>query len=1140
MPSRRLKLSLLLAVSQLAAPIALSAQTASPAPASAPAQALPATPEVAAGGTIHGGIKSGATPLPGVTITATNTLTGKRYSTVTTATGGYSMTIPQNGRYVVRAELAGFAATTQEALLNATGHDRQVDFTLLLASRAQQQEQREERAQTASQYSGRGAQSLSLTSGASDLISAASNGSAGADAPLPSLAGNTDFSGDSVAVAGQTGYTSPLAGIDFRNGGLQSGGPDASSSGGEGQSGGPGGGPGGGGGGGFSGGGGGGRGGFGGGGGGRGFGGRGNFRNFNPNQPHGAIFWNGGNSALNAEPFSIRGPQLNQPAYASNRFGATLLGVPYIPHLIEHDTHDFLFFTLSGQRSSSPFNEYGTVPTPLERTGNLLDLTTQDGQPITIYDPGCYPGDPNAGKPFPNNTIPQQCVSAQAQKLLNYIPQQNLPGQFQNYREITTAQSNTTTIGARLIHNFGGGGNNAALGNFIRRAMGQSSPGLHQNLNVNFNYSHAASDSLNIFPGLGGKSQSHSYSLATGYSISKNHLTDSLTLNWNRANTQATNDFTNTTDVANQIGLNGLPANPQLYGLPNVTLNQFTSINEQQPNFSTNQTLALADTMGWIHKKHNLRFGADIHRVHRDMLGETNSTGTYTFTGLYTEAPGTNPNIPTGEVDTGSSLADLLLGLPQQTSLQAPYQKSYLRENIIDAYGLDDWHALANLTINAGLRYEYFSPYSEKYDRLSTLDTGDNFSKVATVTPNSIGPYSGKYPRTLVEPEKTDFSPRIGIAWSPMHNLVVRTGYGINYTNGQYAKFVQDFAFQPPYADVQTNENTSGVTPIVTLANGFPAPQEFGNYSVNKNYRLPYVQVWFLDIQRTLPLGIVLNVGYNGSKGTRLDIVDAPGRDASGSLSGVLYDWEDSLAFSNFNALAVRLRKRMQNGIAVGATYTYSHSIDNATTIGGNGGTSAGIVQNWQNLLAEESNSSFDVRHKLRGDFVYELPFGPDAHYLTSNNLLSRSLNGLSISGTFGFTTGTPLTPNYEAAILDVARGSTGSLRPDRVPGVSLTSGGGSLQNWFNKAAFVTPANTYGTASRFSVAGPGTITDDVSLSKTHRFGEMKTLEVRATIDNFFNTVQYSGVDTTLGSATYGQVTSAAAMRQFTFLARYRF
>ena len=227
--------------------------------------------------------------------------------------------------------------------------------------------------------------------------------------------------------------------------------------------------------------------------------------------------------------------------------------------------------------------------------------------------------------------------------------------------------------------------------------MGMASQGLHQNLNLNFNYSHAASDQLNIFPGLGGKSQSHDYSLQLGYSISKNRLSNNLNLTFNRSNSQTTNYFTNTTDVASQIGLTGLPANPQLYGLPNVTLNQFTSINEQQPNFQINQTIELADTTSWIHKKHNFKFGADLHRVHLDLLGETNSTGTYTFTGLYTEAPGTNPNVPTGEANTGSSLADLLLGLPQQTSLQAPYQKSYLRENIIDAYALDDWRVLPNL-----------------------------------------------------------------------------------------------------------------------------------------------------------------------------------------------------------------------------------------------------------------------------------------------------------------------------------------------------------------------------------------------------------------------------------------------------------
>jgi hypothetical protein len=1139
MSLRRLTISLLLSVSQIAAAGYSQAQAAAQQPAQ-PGTTPPTGTMLQTGGVIHGSVKSGTIPLPGVSITATNTLTGRKYSTATDARGNYSMTIPSNGRYVLRTELAAFASTTQEALLNATSHDQKVDFALTLASRAAQEEQQQTAATR--QYSGRGTQSLSLADAAAGLIEAA-GGSTTSSATLPSLASNPDVSTESVAVAGQNGSTNPFAGINFGDGppppGEGDGGPGGATAFGPGGGGGSGG-PGGGGGGGFGPGGGG----FGGGGGrgGGGLGGRGNFRNFNPNKPHGAFFWNGGNSALNALPFALRGQPASQPSYASNRFGLTFIGAPYIPHLLTNDKKDFLFFTLSGQRSSSPFDQYGTVPLAVERNGNFQGLTTPGGQPITIYDPGCYPGDPNAGKPFPNNTIPAQCISPQATSLLKYVPEPNLPGTTQNYHLLSSAQTNTTTLGARWIHNFGAGGNTAALGNFIRQRLGQgSSPGLHQNLNFNFNYSHSASDNLNLFPELGGKRQTNQYSLQAGYSISKGHLANTLNLSWNRTNSETTNYFTNTTDVASQIGLNGLPTNPELYGLPSVTLNQFTSLSEQQPTFQINQTISLTESLSWIHKKHNFRFGGDLRRVHLDLLGLTNSTGTYIFTGLYTQAPGTSPSTPNGFSTSGSSLADLLLGFPQQTGLQAPYQKSYLRANVIDAFAQDDWRALPNLTINAGLRYEYFSPYAEKTDRLATLDTGDDFTQVATVLPNTFGPYSGFFPRTLIYPEKLDFSPRIGIAWRPIKETVVRAGYGINFANGQYVKFVQDFAFQPPWANVQTNSNPVTGTPTFTLANGFtPTSQPDGNYSVNKNYRLPYVQVWNLDIQRSLPLGIVLNVGYNGSKGTRLDIVDAPGRIGT-FVPNVLYDYEDSVAFSNFNALTVRLRKRMQNGIALGATYTYSHSIDNASSIGGNGGTGVTVAQNWQNLLAEESNSSFDIRHQLKGDFVYELPFGPDGHYLSTGNFWSHAVGGLSVSGTFNLASGTPLTPHYEAAVADVARGSTGSLRPDRLPGISLTAGGGTLDNWFNKAAFENPPdNGYGSASRLSIPGPGTVAVNMSFSKTQRFSEMRTLEVRATVDNVFNTVQYSGVDSTLGSATYGEVVSTAAMRQFTFTARFRY
>ena len=143
-------------------------------------------------------------------------------------------------------------------------------------------------------------------------------------------------------------------------------------------------------------------------------------------------------------------------------------------------------------------------------------------------------------------------------------------------------------------------------------------------------------------------------------------------------------------------------------------------------------------------------------------------------------------------------------------------------------------------------------------------------------------------------------------------------------------------------------------------------------------------------------------------------------------------------------------------------------------------------------------------------------------------------------NGSFTFATGLPLTPTYQAAELDVARGTAGSLRPDRVPGSSLEAGGGSLKRWFNTAAFTEPAGPYGTASRNSIAGPGTIQNSMSLSKTMQLGETRSMEIRASSSNVFNTVQYSGVDTSVNDTRFGQVTGAAGMRSFTYNIRYRF
>jgi len=235
----------------------------------------------------------------------------------------------------------------------------------------------------------------------------------------------------------------------------------------------------------------------------------------------------------------------------------------------------------------------------------------------------------------------------------------------------------------------------------------------------------------------------------------------------------------------------------------------------------------------------------------------------------------------------------------------------------------------------------------------------------------------------------------------------------------------------------------------------------------------------------------------------------------------------------------VRLRKRLSKGISLGAYYQYSHSIDDAGSVGG---TSTVVAQNWQDLAAEEGNSSFDKRHQVTGDYLYELPFGKDKPFLTGGGVGSKVLEGLSVSGTFTFATGSPLNPIYQASLSEIASNTAGSERPNRIPGTSLTAGGGSLLKWFNTDAFspVAPVNGIGNASRNSIRGPGTISNAMSLSKTEQLGDTRSFEIRATANNVFNTVQYSGVDTNVQSATFGEVTSAAAMRSFTFLARFRF
>ena len=1072
------------------------AQGSVPAPAQTNVPSAPSptnAPVASASGSLHGTIKSGNIPLPGVAVTATNTLTGKKFATTTDITGAWSMTIPQNGRYVIRTQFAAFAAGTHEALLNATSHEATVDFDLTLASRVAQLDAREAQgqagqvAQALQQIGANGAQSLSLMSSLGAGTDAAEGGTTASGAALPGAATSSTFSSDSVAVNGQSGTVSPLAGIDPDR--MRDAIETMRAQGGGGFFGGSGFGGGGPGGGGF--------GGFG--------GGRGNFRGFRPDQPHGSILWNGNNSALNALPFAVSGQQETQPDYGSNQFTATLIGEPYIPKLTKPSGKDTVFVTVSGTRSSTPSDQYAVVPTADQRGTCSSTITASQSA---------------------------------ACNLLTFFPIPNLTGNSQgyNYYFASTAQSNTSQAGLRYIRAIGsnaalpsGGGRGGGGGGRRRNNQNQ---GLRQSVNANYNQSHSASDNVNPFPDLGGKTASNNYSLQVGYSLGYHRWNNNLTGGWNRTVSQATNFFTNRRDIATEIGVLGpndapLNASPLNYGIPNVQLSGTAGLSEQQPSFSLRQTISASEALSYGHGKHNYRFGADYRRVHQDFLGSTNATGTFFFAGDTAE----------------DSINNLVADQPASSTIASSADKSYLRENVWDLYAQDDFRVFSNLTLNYGIRYEYFSPFAEKFDHLAELGANSGFTQVSEIYPGCTGEFCSTVPRTLVYPFRKGVAPRLALALRLPKSTVVRAGYAINFNNGQYATFAKSMVFQPPFANVQTNTPT---TAAISLENGFPEPEtsQAPNYSLAPHYSLPYVQAWNIDVQHTFGLGILLNVGYNGSKGTHLDVTSAP-TPASQTATNAAYPipvpfkFEQAEAFSNFHNGTIRLRKRLQKGVSMGAYYQYSHSIDDAGSIGG---TSTIVAQNWQNLLAEEGNSSFDRRHQVTGDYLLELPFGKDKAFLTGGGVASKALEGLSISGTFTFATGEPLTPTYQVSNAELANNTEGTERPNRVPGVSVTAGGGSIKQWFNPAAFsqIAPANGIGDTPRHSIAAPGLVTNGMSLSKTAQLGDTRSLEVRATANNVFNTVQYSGIDTNTTSPTFGEVTSAAGMRSFTFRAQFRF
>ncbi len=785
---------------------------------------------------------------------------------------------------------------------------------------------------------------------------------------------------------------------------------------------------------------------------------------------------------LDATPYSITGTPTTKSDYNQAHFGANVGGPLNIPKIFNGGNKWFFFAGWNGSRGSSPYDTFSTVPTQAERDGNFSGATYNDGTPVQIFNPAT--GQPYQFGGVPN-AIDPTLISSASTALVQYIPLPNIAANSfgQNFHYVTSPDSDNDSVIFRLIHNFGSSTPQAPGGNGGRGGGGGGRGRRSQN-NINFglNWSRNLTNLVNAFPSLAGSSGTQGLNATAGWTYGKNRFTNIFRFGYNHNRVSTTNLYSNIADVAGGAGITGISNDPFNWGLPVISFTSFGGLSNPVPKRELDETYTISNTLSWNHKKHNFRLGGDYRRILQGFHSARNAEGSFVFTGFATSsyAVGGTEALP----DTGHDFADFLLGYPQQTSLQYGDNSYDFRSNSFDFFAQDDWRILANLSLNLGMRYEYNGPYTEAQNRIANLLVGPGFTTATPVVPLDAvlpvdsGTFLASSNPSLIEPDRNDFAPRLGIAWKPQKKTVVRAGYGINYNLVQYGAIIQNFAFQPPFANTSTNTtDISGIlsgTPL-TLTEGFPPTATSlvtNNFGVDPNYRLPYVQIWNLDIQRELPGLVVLNIGYNGSKGTRLDTERAL------VVAGTQpFIYESSEGNSVLHAASVRVRKRMSNGFGFAAQYVFSKSLDDASSVGGSG---AVVAQDAFDISADRGLSSFNQTHRFTGNWTYDLPFGENRAF-ARKGLLSHILGEWQWSGSFTAASGLYFSPHVLGGAVDIDRGVSGSLRANVVPGQSITLSNPGAQEWFNTAGFCTPGlncvnpngTSFGDAGRNIIEGPG-------------------------------------------------------------------
>ncbi|MFN7992097.1 MAG: TonB-dependent receptor [Bryobacteraceae bacterium] len=851
------------------------------------------------------------------------------------------------------------------------------------------------------------------------------------------------------------------------------------------------------------------------------------------NQFHGDLFEFFRNDKLNANTWSNNFNDAPKQKLRWNEFGGTLGGP------IKKDKL-FFFVDYQGQRFDTPTNIGATsVLTAQERTGDFSALL-QGPKPIQLYNPFNVVNGKRA--PFVGNIIPSNLLDPVAQSILSNSSAYPLPtgsGLVNNYLYASHTYINGDQGDAKVDWTI----------TDKDRLSGRYSQSMITNPTTN---------NVPIF-----------------YNSFANYPVHAGVLDWTRTvSPTIVNEArvgVNYTLVNNGSAANGLSNFPSTVGLPGVLSSNLPSMtftggnaanigNSDVYQLFADTVIQYEDTMNITRGSHNMHLGFQGWRQRIDTFysGNNGRAGTFTFDGRYTAGPN---SLATAGAGSGIAEADFLLGLPAEIGGGVNGGTWGQRANIFAAFFQDDWHILPNLTLNLGLRWELHTPWVEVKNRQTNFGLLSGAIEFPDQNGNNRALYN-EYNGI------TNFQPRVGLAWTPMRNTVVRAAYTLSsYLEGTGTNL--RLPINPPYAHETDANYTSLALPGSTLQQGFlpleanPADPFQGALIRlwDPNIRPAVSNQWNFTLQRQFSNSTTFQVGYVGQRTTHLmvpmpyfqkqllsdgTVAGSPYLSGNPTLYNEISQISGTASNGNqsYNALQAVLQKRFSGGLEYSVAYTYSKCMtDSSGYYGSWGGQTTPVSPYWQNLYDKKSEWGpcyYDVTHVLTSYATYDIPVGKDRRFgKTLNPVVNAVIGDWQANAILTLHTGFALTTSGPDASGTNSRGA----RPDCLAPASIygerNSPLGGYQ-WFDPSAFGPAApGTFGSCGIGTLRGPGLHTLDFSLAKFFNFTERYKLEFRAESVNLTNTPILNSPNTGLG-ATMGLLQSSQGARQIQFALKFHY